>query len=321
MSSARPRCALFARRQGIDPVGWAPSPAGYLIVELPLPWARDEFDRTDDLRRVRKAGEQAWQQGHQIRLLAIAPDPQYSEPGRTRVLRFIKPEGPFARFQREEYLIPTADASDFCVMLLEGTEVPPTAPTAPAGSGVARDFLVCTHGMHDACCAKFGYPVFRALRDLDTAVRVWRVSHIGGDRFAATALDLPEGRYWAHLDPVVGARILDRRCSVTEVAPHYRGWAGLSSRFEQAVEREMFLLVGWEWVNYHKTGRILEVDDDEQRARVRIDYSCTDGQDHGAYEATVEVGRYVLAPACGMFPEEANQRVPEVRVTHIRRVL
>ncbi len=51
---------------------------------------------------------------------------------------------------------------------------------------------VCTHGRHDACCAERGRPVAAAL----TAARpeqTWEVSHVGGDRFAANLLVLPEG--------------------------------------------------------------------------------------------------------------------------------
>ena len=60
--------------------------------------------------------------------------------------------------------------------------------------------LVCTHGRHDTCCALRGRPVAAAL-----AQRwpdwTWECSHVGGDRFAANLVLLPDGAYYGYLDP------------------------------------------------------------------------------------------------------------------------
>jgi hypothetical protein len=60
-------------------------------------------------------------------------------------------------------------------------------------------FGVCTHGRHDACCAERGRPVAAAL----TATRpeqTWEISHMGGDRFAANMVVLPEGLYYGRME-------------------------------------------------------------------------------------------------------------------------
>ena len=65
--------------------------------------------------------------------------------------------------------------------------------------------LVCTHGKHDRCCAVRGRPVAHAL-----AARwpegTWECSHVGGDRFAANLVVLPQGLYLGRVTPgeVVG---------------------------------------------------------------------------------------------------------------------
>ena len=59
--------------------------------------------------------------------------------------------------------------------------------------------LVCTHGARDACCAKNGGMFFRALRKLSPDT-VWQSSHLGGHRFAATAIHFPSGRLFGRLD-------------------------------------------------------------------------------------------------------------------------
>ncbi|HEU5385864.1 MAG TPA: sucrase ferredoxin [Streptosporangiaceae bacterium] len=47
--------------------------------------------------------------------------------------------------------------------------------------------LVCTNGKRDRCCAVRGRPVAAAIADA-TGWDTWESSHLGGHRFAATAL-------------------------------------------------------------------------------------------------------------------------------------
>lgn len=53
-------------------------------------------------------------------------------------------------------------------------------------------YLVCTNGQRDLCCARFGLPVYSALREL-VGERVWQVTHLGGHRFAPNVLVVPDG--------------------------------------------------------------------------------------------------------------------------------
>ena len=52
--------------------------------------------------------------------------------------------------------------------------------------------LICTHGRRDRCCAKFGIPVYEALK-AELGDAVWQTTHLGGHRFAPTLLTLPDG--------------------------------------------------------------------------------------------------------------------------------
>jgi hypothetical protein len=95
--------------------------------------------------------------------------------------------------------------------------------------------LVCTNGRHDQCCANRGRPLVRALRDTEWADRVWECSHIGGDRFAANVVVLPDSLYFGRVEPdsalpllrALDAGRLDLSC--------YRGRTSLTLA-EQAVE-------------------------------------------------------------------------------------
>jgi hypothetical protein len=83
-------------------------------------------------------------------------------------------------------------------------------------------FLVCTHGNHDKCCAKFGLPVFHALRDM-AREQAWQCSHVGGDRFAGNLLCFPHGIYYGHVAPGDVRRLIEsyRRSEID--LKHYRG--------------------------------------------------------------------------------------------------
>ena len=53
-------------------------------------------------------------------------------------------------------------------------------------------YLVCTNGKRDACCAKFGLPVFGSFQRI-VRNTVWQTTHVGGHRFAANILCFPYG--------------------------------------------------------------------------------------------------------------------------------
>ena len=71
--------------------------------------------------------------------------------------------------------------------------------------------LVCTHGAHDGCCAVAGAEVYRELLKKE-GISAWRTSHVGGHRFAANMIMLPEGIYYGrvnggNLDDVVSSHL------------------------------------------------------------------------------------------------------------------
>jgi hypothetical protein len=99
---------------------------------------------------------------------------------------------------------------------------------------------VCTHGRHDACCAELGRPTAAALT-LSHPEHTWEVSHVGGDRFAANLLVLPQGLYYGRVEadeaPGLAAAHLEGRLDLD----HLRGRSGLAfpaQVAEVAVRRE-----------------------------------------------------------------------------------
>ncbi len=83
-------------------------------------------------------------------------------------------------------------------------------------------FMVCTHGNHDKCCAKFGIPAYEKLKKL-TGSQAWQCSHIGGDRFAGNLICLPHGLYYGHVSTENVKDIVDAYVRGEIWLPKFRG--------------------------------------------------------------------------------------------------
>lgn len=83
-------------------------------------------------------------------------------------------------------------------------------------------YLVCTHGAHDKCCAKFGFATYCATREL-AAENVWECSHVGGDRFAGNVICLPHGIYYGNVFAEDTRAIVEAYEKNQVVLKHYRG--------------------------------------------------------------------------------------------------
>jgi len=106
--------------------------------------------------------------------------------------------------------------------------VPPYAGADPTGWEPFDGplYLVCTHGRHDRCCALRGRPVAKALA-VEHPERTWECTHVGGDRFAANLIVLPEGLYLGRVDDVDACRVVRDLAEGTLPAGQVRGRSSL----------------------------------------------------------------------------------------------
>lgn len=74
---------------------------------------------------------------------------------------------------------------------------------------LATDPLVaiCAHGKHDQCCAVRGRTACQSIAAEYPEI-TWECSHLGGDRFAATMLILPEGLCYGRVDSTDSAELV-----------------------------------------------------------------------------------------------------------------
>jgi len=359
-------CSLVAKANGQDPIGSAGTFHHWLIVEIPPPWPTTIWQAHPIAAPVLQMVKALRQQGVYVRPLMIAPEREYSHPDLTRVLYYRRPQACFAAFEKQEFLLPPAEVVPLVTALLQQPDALPQFNTYLQPTQAIREIFVCTHGNVDVACSRFGYPIYRHLKEKyvgewgsgrvgeskhegvtpkpcrqaaptpplkiqnpklktsPTPLRVWRCSHFGGHNFAPTLIDLPTGQYWGHLDPDVLDTLVYRQGDVQHLRRFYRGWSGLR-RFEQMVERELWMQHGWDWLSYRKVGQTLAIDTtqedeyDADWAEVRIDFEAPEGHEAGAYAARVEVAGEVLTQ-WRSGEEHPLEPVKQYQVTQLRRV-
>ncbi len=231
------RCSVHAREHRYDPGGSAISASAIILLEVPLPWPKPVFDHAMLAGLTAKMSTPAGE----VRLLAMVPE----QPGRLRVRRFDR-AGAGALEATFEDVRPAELAATVC-------DVASIASPPERARALARPtVLVCTQGTHDVCCGIEGTRLAMELgRQPDLTVH--RVSHTGGHRFAPTAMTLPDGRMWAHLDTDTLRAISRHGIPASQAARHCRGWWGAPPGAGQVAERAVFAEVGWSWERVERT--------------------------------------------------------------------
>jgi hypothetical protein len=93
-----------------------------------------------------------------------------------------------------------------------------------------RTFLVCTNGRRDECCSVLGAPVLRGLGD-----RAVACTHLGGHRFAANVLVLPDNLLFGRLARASAVALAESLEAGELPLEHLRGRCSLSAE-QQAAE-------------------------------------------------------------------------------------
>ncbi len=213
------RCALRAQLRGDPMLGTAFPAARLLLIEQPGAWGHEglrnsRFDADVALAleaRARQAG---------IRVLAIR------RPGRT-------PRGAVRRWGladcRPGHEAITWGSYDQDQELL-------TLPLdGSAGTLDVRPvYLICAHSKHDTCCALRGRPVAAALHEQRPG-QVWECSHVGGERFAANVLVVPQGLLYGRVLPFAAAEFVELTERGEVIGALLRGRVGLPSAAQAAL--------------------------------------------------------------------------------------
>jgi hypothetical protein len=187
------RCADTARERSDPIVGTAPVAGAFLLIEHPGPWRYDALAGTEWSSPVVDALTAAVRRSLGRLLLIRRPGRRPVPTRRAWAVTRVGTGTVWGTWEEEtDLLVAAASLSGASPSPLEGGPLPHPASREPV-------LLVCAHGVHDTCCAVRGRPVATALarRWPDST---WECSHVGGDRFAANLVVLPDGTYYGGLD-------------------------------------------------------------------------------------------------------------------------
>jgi hypothetical protein len=182
------RCAEIARTLDEPMVGTAPTTRRWLCLERTEAWPAD-------IIQVREPGVRA--------LLTRAAAAGF----RPLMIRSTQrgPAGPPRIF-----LTDTAPGRNVTTTLdverpeqLGDVPLPDPGQMLPGAPVTSPLLLICTHGERDPCCGLDG----QALADAIAGPDVFASSHLGGHRYAPTAMVLPTGYAYGRLDPTSAVAI------------------------------------------------------------------------------------------------------------------
>ncbi len=225
-ADARFFCSELSRRAGESVAGTASTGAVWLLLEYPHGWGRKAFEESALPPEVKQFFNDALARIRHSRLLLIKTDRGRRDARMNLFVVRCRERAPFVvRLRVERYY----DVLDYDLAAVA------SGRDAQGGEAVSDPlFLVCTHGRRDKCCAKFGLPVYNALRDR-LGECVWQSSHVGGDRFAGNLVCFPHGLYYAHTTPEAGLRTAEEYRAGRMTNGGLRGRA-CYSHFIQAAE-------------------------------------------------------------------------------------
>ncbi|MEV8567538.1 sucrase ferredoxin [Streptomyces sp. NPDC051322] len=214
-------CADAARIRGDPMVGTAPHGFVWILIEYRGAWPANGFDGLD-LEPGTKALVFSAARAVRARILLVRRHGRRRPegPGRWAVLRY---ETSGAHRQQWGTWSGDEDLAEIAGAL-----------GAPGELGCPPVVLVCAHGQHDTCCAVRGRPVGRTLSERWPDL-VWECTHVGGDRFAANVVVVPDGVYYGGLDARSSVTALEEHLADRIHAEHLRGYTDLFPPQQAAV--------------------------------------------------------------------------------------
>ena len=205
-----PRCSQAAQLRGDPLLGTAPPQRDCLLIEHPGPWpARAPYDTELGNDLITRLGHPA------RRVVLVRPPGRKRTAGARRWFRLVDGDLRTGTWEQPDDLLNTLDAT-------AGNPYP-----GPL-------LLVCAHGVHDACCAISGRPVAAALA-AQWPESTFECTHLGGDRFAANLMVLPDLACYGQVPSEGAVTLVEEHLAGRPDLPRLRGAAGRHPAEQTAV--------------------------------------------------------------------------------------
>jgi hypothetical protein len=182
------RCSASALGAGEPLAGTAPYARVWIGLEQPGPWGRGALQQSHLPEGLGDAlGERT--RGLPVTVVLIRRPGRHADLGGGGTRRLVVAHaGPVEPWLRIADLADPWAALDLDFERLCSGTPPDAGWLRPSDAPTA---LVCTNAQRDLCCAEQGRPLALALAA--EGCEVWESSHLGGHRFAPTAVVLPFG--------------------------------------------------------------------------------------------------------------------------------
>jgi hypothetical protein len=209
-------CSVLSRDLDEPLAGTAAVAAAWLLVEQPGPWGRAAVtDSRLDPALGAELEERAAGTAVRVALIRRVEDHRDQDPPHRRW--YAASTRPGRTWLASGVVADAAELLkiDFAALAAGDRG----AVAALEHAFVAAPLLgVCTNGKRDTCCATVGRRVAVAVEALEAAAcepadsgeppAVWEITHLGGHRFAPTAVVLPSGYSYGRLDAASATRVL-----------------------------------------------------------------------------------------------------------------
>jgi len=199
------RCSAVSARLGEPLAGTAPLARAWLVLEQPGPYGRDALTDSHLPAEIGAALAAACE-GTRTTVLLARTVGRHADDGAGGPRRFW-----FAHTAPGGVRMRSGTIDD---AVLVRPDLPTVLADAAHGQlppwGVRDDdplLLVCTNARRDRCCAVEGLPLAEVVSAV--GARVLEVNHLGGHRFAPTAMQLPHGYVFGRLDVASATEVLD----------------------------------------------------------------------------------------------------------------
>ena len=245
---ASTNCSAFSARLGEPLAGTAPVATAWLAIEQPGPWGAKALTQSHlDLHVGAELGRRAEGTGLRIALIRRVGHHALTDADAPRRV-LICDTRPGTAAVRSLTISDPHDLLDLDLSALAAGRLDiGEQHTNPA-------ILVCTNGKRDRCCAELGRSLALDLAEAAvsepavsdagtlTAADIWEADHLGGHRFAPTAVVLPTGYVYGRLDVTTATAAVAaaaRGQVVTEQARGRSTWSRPGQAADLALRAEL----------------------------------------------------------------------------------
>ncbi len=223
-------CSELCSARGEPHAGTGNAPERVLLMPWPRgKWRRQRWESVDMSPELGAAVQHALQNGVHFALTDRVGDAE-SLPG-----LMAQPESVYADFDSEADLIAAIRAYVDDKKVFAGTVDPRVT------------IMVCTDSRRDACCARYGFSTYKALTAIADPSRfnIVQASHLGGCRFAASLVVLPQRQRYGRMTAGQAPAFLEALLRNEVFVPAYKG------RTDQPEPVQVAELAALEWAEGH----------------------------------------------------------------------